>query len=334
MNPVNRSDFTPPGACGSRQRKKNSMPIGGLNQSMTNSASSTGSSNQTKSSRSILLLVTDGIFGAAYTPTDGHVDASGATHALAKAAQALGARIKRRVPVTGLMRVKTEWQVTTPEGVVHTEHVVLAASFWTREIAQQLGLNLPLYPLEHHEVVTGIVPELEALNFEVPTVRDPHAPSNVRQEGNGYLCGVYESNPKFWALNGIPIDFAEELLAPDLERLEPNLLRVVERIPTFGSAGIKAVNNGPICYTPDGCPLLGPVEQHHGLWLAAGFCIGIGTGGGSGEFLAKWMVEGKPAYDLPIVYPSRYSNDVTRERCLELIKKTYTRGYVLPGPAE
>ena len=280
------------------------------------------------------LLVTDGLFGAAYTPTDGHVDASGATHALAKAAQALGAQIKRRCPVKGLTRVKDEWQVTTSEATVRTEHVVLASSFWSRETARQLGLNLPLYALEHHEVVTGPIAELEALDFEVPTVRDPYAPSNTRQEGNGYLCGVYESNPKFWAIDGVPIDFAEELLAPDLDRLEPHLLRVMERIPTFGSAGIKAVNNGPICFTPDGCPLLGPVEQHHGLWLATGFCVGIGTGGGSGEFLAKWMVEGKPAYDLPMVYPSRYASDLTRARCLELIERTYTQGYALPDPVE
>lgn len=191
-----------------------------------------------------------------------------------------------------------------------------------------LGLNLPLYPVEHHEVITDTVPELEALDFEVPTVRDPWTPSNTRQEGYGYLCGIYEANPKFWATDGIPPDFAEELLPPDTERLEPHLLRIMERLPSFGSAGIKAINNDPICYAPDGYPLLGPVESHPGLWLATGFAIGIGTGGGSGEYLANWMVNGEPEYDLPIVYPSRFSNDIAKERCLQMIHETYARGYV------
>jgi len=215
--------------------------------------------------------------------------------------------------------------------MVHAEHVVLAASFWTRELVAPLGLNLPLYALEHHEVITDTVPELQALDFEVPTVRDPWVPSNTRQERGGFLCGVYESEPKFWAIDGIPPDFTNALLSPDTERLEPHLVRVMERLPAFGRAGIKTVNNGPICYAPDGCPMLGPVESHPGLWLAAGFAIGIGTGGGSGRFLADWMVDGVEPYPLPIVRPSRFANDMTRDACLQQIAATYRAGYVMPG---
>lgn len=277
------------------------------------------------------LLDVTSLHGAAHTPTDGHVDPTGATHALAKAAQKLGARIKRHTPVTDIKQGKSDWTVSTAHGGVAADKVVVASSFWAREMVAGLGLNLPLYPLEHHEVITGEVPVLAELGFEVPTVRDPWAPSNTRQERNGFLCGVYEANPKFWAVDGIPADFTEELLPPDMERLEPHLVRVMKRLPAFGEAGIKTVNNGPICYTPDGCPLLGPVEGHEGLWLATGFAIGIGTGGGSAEYLAYWMVNGEPEYDLPLVYPSRFSNDMTRERCLELIRQTYAAGYVTPA---
>ena len=276
------------------------------------------------------LLVTDGLFGAAHTPTDGHVDPSGATQALAKAATARGATIKRWCPVTDLTPSNTGWRITTADGDIGAEHVVLANSFWAREMVQGLGLSLPLYPLQHHEVVTEAVPELETLGFEMPTVRDPYAPANTRQERGGFLCGVYESEPEFWAVDGIPPDFTEELLPPDLARLEPHLVRVMERLPAFGSVGIKAVNNGPICYTPDGLPLLGPVAGHDGLWLATGFSIGIGTGGGSGEYLANWMVAGEPDDDLPAVYPSRFANTLSRDACLDAIRRTYAGGYSLP----
>ena len=164
-------------------------------------------------------------------------------------------------------------------------------------------------------------------------MRDPEAPSNIRQEGHGFLCGVYESDPQFWGIDEIPHGFTSELLPPDLERLGPHLLRVAERLPAFGRAGIRTVNNGPICYTPDGCPLLGPVDGHDGLWLAAGFAVGIGTGGGSGRFLADWMVEGQPGYELPIVHPSRFGCDMSRERCLSLIRETYAAGYTIPATA-
>ena len=277
------------------------------------------------------LLDTDGLHGAAHTPTDGHVDASGATHALAKAARTRGAQIRQQSPVAGLCHDNGAWRVTLASGeALDAENVILATSFWARELAEQVGLKLPLYPLEHHEIVTESLPALAALGFEVPTVRDPAAPANTRQEGHGFLCGVYEATPKFWAVEGIPEDFAEELLPPDLERLEPHLERVLARLPCFGEAGIKAINNGPICYTPDGAPLLGPAPGQPGLWLATGFCVGIGTGGGSGEYLARWMVEGRTPYDLPLVSPARFAEDLSRSDCLEMIWRTYTAGYPLP----
>ena len=274
------------------------------------------------------LLNVEGLLGAAHTPTDGHVDAAGATHALAAAAKQRGATIRCQCPVEQLQQLPNgEWLITTVQGQIQAEHIVMATSFWGREMAQQIGLNLPLYALEHHEIITGEVPELAELDFEVPTVRDPEAPSNTRQERNGFLCGVYEEQPVPWAVDGIPAEFKEELLVPNTERLESHLFKVIERLPAFGEAGIKQVNNGPICYTPDGCPLLGPVESHRGLWLATGFCVGIGTGGGSGRFLADWMVNGEPGFDLPMVYPARFSNAMTREEYLAEITATYARGY-------
>jgi len=278
------------------------------------------------------LVKTDGLFGAAHTPGDGHVDASGATHALAKVARSMGAEIWRQSPVRLIRQLKDRrWELETETGVVRAEHVVLAASFWTRELALQLGLDLPLYAFEHHEIITDDVPELKTIDHEVPTVRDPAAPANTRQEHYSLLCGVYERNPVLWATDGIPKDFGPELLVPDMNRLEPNLLRAMERIPAFAESGIKAVNNGPLCFPPDGCPLVGPVRSHPGLWLAAGFPVGIGTGGGAGKYLVDWMIDGKPPYDLPIVDPIRFAAPMIPEECFAKMKATYARGYVMPA---
>ena len=77
-------------------------------------------------------------------------------------------------------------------------------------------------------------------------------------------------------------------------------------------------------------PMLGPMPSHEGLWLASGFNVGIGTGGGSGEFLAKWMTSGSPPPGLPIVHADRFGNNMTTDAALEAIRKVYAVGYKLP----
>lgn len=273
---------------------------------------------------------TDGLYGAAHTPTDGHVDPTGATNALAKAAQTMGASIERHCPVEAIRHENGSWIVHTEKGTVTATHVVMAASFWTRELLSPLGLNVPLYATEHHEMITESIPALAQLDYEVPAYRDSYASVSVRQEQNGLLAGVYETDPVFWALEGIPKDFKEELLPPNTDRLMPHLDKMMHRIPAFGEAGIKTINNGPMCWTPDGLPMLGPIGDKKGLWLASGFNVGIGTGGGSAEFLAHWMVNGKPHFDLPIVHADRFANDMSQEAALESIRACYRQGYRLP----
>ena len=275
------------------------------------------------------LLSTKDLYGAASTPADGHVDAYSATVALAKQATRRGAEIWRHTPVERIEFLRGKWCLHTAKGQVWAEHVVVATSFWARELLEPLGINLSVYALQHHEIITAAIPELEAREAEVPAIRDSVASCNVRQEGHGFLCGIYEPNPKFWEVDGIPKDFGEELLPPEFERLEPYLKKVIDKLPAFGEAGIKKVNNGPICYTPDGCPLLGPLQGMKGLWLATGFNVGIGTGGGSGQFLAHWITKGKPPFDLSIVYPNRFSNTLQRDECLAQISKVYAKAYRL-----
>lgn len=276
------------------------------------------------------LIDISNIFGAAQTPTDGHVDPTGATQALAKAARKLGATVQRHCPVGGLKRESEHWIIDTPNGDVRASHIVIATSFWAREMLAPLGINVPLYATQHQEMITESIPTLESLEHEVPAWRDSYVSCSVRQEGKGVLAGVYEAEPKFWALDGIPKDFKEELFPSELDRITPHLEKLIERMPSFGEAGIKVVNNGPMCWTPDGLPMLGPIPDHEGLWLAAGFNVGIGTGGGSAEFLSAWMTTGKPPFELDIVHADRFGNDMSTETALDSIKKVYAVGYELP----
>ena len=276
------------------------------------------------------LLTTEDLVGAAHTPDDGHLDASGATHALAKAARNRGASIRCGTRVEEIEPTSDgRWKVVLSDSSVIAEHVVVANSFWARELLARLDINVPVFPLEHHELITESIPEIERLGFELPVIRDPVTPANFRQEGNGILCGVYESEPVPWGVDGIPRDYSGELLPNNIKILDAHLPHLFNRIPVFAQAGLKTVFNGLICYTPDGCPLLGPVMGFHGLWLATGFCIGIGTGGGSGNFLVNWIINGEPPYDLPAVSPDRFPHNLTSSEIVKSIIDTYASGYAL-----
>ena len=271
-----------------------------------------------------------GIEGAAHTPTDGHVDPTGATHAMAQAARNLGASIRRQCPVNALSLDGNRWVLDTPKGQITARNVVVATSFWAREMLEPLGLNLPLYPTQHHEVITDDLPQIAALPKELPAMRDSWVSCNVRQEKHGLLIGIYEKQPEFWALDGIPPDFKEELLPPNIDPLMPHLERLMQRMPLFAEAGIKLANNGPMCLTPDGLPLVGPVPSMPGLWLASGFNVGIGTGGGAAEILANWMITNRPPTGLEAIFADRFGTDMPQAAALSAIRDVYSRGYHLP----
>ncbi len=64
-----------------------------------------------------------------------------------------------------------------------------------------------------------------------------------------------------------PREFGKELFAGDLDRLLPHVEAAMKRVPCLEHAGIKTIVNGPISYTPDGSPLVGPawgVQQSSG----------------------------------------------------------------------
>ncbi len=277
------------------------------------------------------LMNIEGVLGAAHTPDDGHVDPTGATLAMANSAKALGAKILRQQPVDALSKTEAgQWEVKCGEEVFHADRVVISTSFWAREMLQPLGIEMPVYAMEHQEIITESHPDVEALTFELPTIRDPLIPGNVRQEGDGFLIGVYEKNPVAWNSNGIPPEFGQELLTPNTDRLMDNLERCMWRFPAIESAGIKVVNNGPLCYTPDGFPVVGPVASHEGLWMASGFHVGIGTGGGAAQYLSEWIVKGKPPYSLDAIHSKRFDAPIPTEEAVADIIGHYSAGYAMP----
>jgi dimethylglycine dehydrogenase len=278
------------------------------------------------------LVDTTGLLGAAWNPEDGHVDPTGVTRALVQGARARGAEVRLHERVTGIARAPGgAWRVTTDRGEILTEVVVDAAGTWAREVGRMVGLDLPIVPMEHQYLVTEPIPEIAALGRELPLLREVDVSYYLRQEGQGLLLGPYERGARPFGVGGIPPGFGADLLPPDLERLRPIIAGAMRRVPVLATAGVLRVVNGPITYTPDGNPLLGPAFGLRGFWLACGLSFGITQAGGAGRCLAEWIVEGQPPFDLFEVDPRRYGPYATERyavvRCVDIYEDEYAIVY-------
>ncbi len=269
----------------------------------------------------------------AHLPTDGHVDPSGVTRALASGATTGGAEIRRHAGVTAIERDGDCWLVRTTNGDIRAEVVVNAAGQWAREIGRLVGIELPIVSLEHHYLVTSALPEVQALARELPVLRDPDSSFYVRQEEDALLVGPFEPETVTWGLDGIPDDFHSSLLRPVMARLEECLLGCAERISTFTDAPIETIINGPDGYTPDGHCLMGPVPGLPNFHVLAGFSIfGIVFGGGAGKYAAEWIVEGQPSDNMWELDVRRFDEQAANssyvsERALEVYRREYAIQY-------
>ncbi len=226
------------------------------------------------------LVNFDGIRCIMFEQSGGNVDPSGVTHAYAIGARQRGAEIHRFTPVTATeQQPDGTWIVRTPKGDIRTQWVVNAAGLWGREVAAMAGIELPLQPTEHQYFVTETIPEIAALDRRLPSVADRDGEYYMRQEGKGLLVGAYERDMRFWAEDGTPLDFGHDLFPDDLERIEENMMRAIDRVPVAGMTGIKRVINGPMIWSPDSNVLYGPrpgpeelflLQRHHSRLLAVG----------------------------------------------------------------
>ncbi|MGR3501286.1 GcvT family protein [Pseudaestuariivita sp.] len=245
------------------------------------------------------LVNFDGIRCIMYEPDGGNVDPSGVTNAYAVGARQRGAEIHRFTPVTATeQQPDGTWIVRTPKGDIATPWVINAAGLWGREVAALAGLTLPLQPTEHQYFVTETIAEIAGMPARLPSVADRDGEYYLRQEGKGLLIGAYERDVRFWAEDGTPLDFAHDLFPDDLDRIEDNMMRAIDRVPVVGAAGIKRVINGPMIWSPDSNVLMGPVPELKGYFCCNGIIPGFSQSGGMGLMAAQWIIEGEMQYDM------------------------------------
>ncbi|MBY6048369.1 FAD-dependent oxidoreductase [Vannielia litorea] len=298
------------------------------------------------------LIETGDLKGAIYHTEDGYINPADVTQAMAKGARQRGVEIVRKIQADAFDWTGTHWEVTctkmlekggnlveSDEKVVITaEHVVTASGNHAQRTAKMLGIKMPAIPVEHTFIVMDKDPELvkwrEAGNPEHPVVRDADNESYAREERGGWILGIYEHGAPARFEYGVPDSFRADLFPLDLDRIADQYMAMAERVPSCAESGLKDDFNGPICYTPDGNPLVGPAPGLRNMWLAEGFSFGITAAGGTGYYLAQMMVEGEAEIDMASLDPKRYGSWMTTEYAARKNEECYEHVYILHHPDE
>jgi dimethylglycine dehydrogenase len=279
------------------------------------------------------------LVGALYHPHDGHIAPADLTMALRKGARSGGADIHEQTEVTAAKRTPSgEWHLTTSKGEIIAEHVVCATGNYARQTGRMFGINVPSIPVEHQYIVYDESPELKAYRQgggrELAVLRESDKSYYLREERMGWILGPYEAGAPARFADGVPDWFGKSLFDGDLDRLLPHVEAAMRRVPALANCGIKDIVNGPIAYTPDGTPLIGPAWGARNLWLNEGHSFGITAAGGSGWQLAEWIVEGEPGIDMTTADPRRFGPYTSKRYVVAKNEETYRNVFVIHFPDE
>src|SRR5258706_8131252 len=279
------------------------------------------------------LMSLDDVKGGVYLPTDGQIDPTGLTNALAAGAKSRGAKFMMNTRVTEITVSNNEVkEVVTDKGVIKADVVIDAAGLWGNDIANMVGITLPLIPMAHLYLITKPIKDQPQ---KMPTMRDPDNLIYYRGTASGMIAGGYEHEPKPWGLNGVPQDWNFKLLEPDWDRFTPLMENIIKRVPSMESVEIVQLLNGPEGFTPDSEYLLGPTAVR-GFWVACAFCAhGIAGAGGIGKVMAEWIIDGHPEWDMWKLDARRFGNQYGSQAfTLARTVETYGKYYDIHMPYE
>ncbi|MEM6760819.1 MAG: FAD-dependent oxidoreductase [Pseudomonadota bacterium] len=260
------------------------------------------------------LISTDNLIGGLWDPMDGDIDPAQLCQALARRARKAGAEVYRHTPVTGLTQHRDHsWTVHTVKGDIDCEVVINACGYRVNEVGAMMGVHHPVASMEHQYFLTEEIPAIRDAGHRMPLLRCPISDYYCRQEKNGLLLGFYEQDCKTWGMDGISPDFTNALCPDDLDRVTDVLEGAIARMPVLAEVGVHTVVNGPITYTIDGAPLVGPIPGKRNAFCIIGLRAGLGEGGGHGWLLAQMIVHGEACYDTWVLDPRRFTSQGNAE---------------------
>ncbi len=277
------------------------------------------------------LARTDDVLAGFYVAEDGRVNPVDVTMSLARGARQFGVTLAQGVTVEDIViRDGAVHSVVTDHGTIECEYVVNAAGMWARQLGEKSGVAIPLQAAEHYYLITE---QMEGLDPSWPVIEDPANFGYYREEVGGLMIGLFESICAPWKVEGIPNNSSFTTLQPDWDRMGPYVEAAMSRVPKSADIGIRTFFCGPESFTPDLRPIIGPAPEVRNYFIAAGLnSIGILTGGGIGQLVARWITTDDPGADVTGMHPDRLQRyqsnpEYRRTRTVESLGMVYQCHY-------
>ena len=232
--------------------------------------------------------------------------------------------------------------VKTHRGTIHADHVIVCAGLWGRLIANMVGEDLPVMPIDHPLTFFGPYNEFAGTGKDIgyPLLRDQGNSAYMRDtgdpttpEGGQIEWGYYEEKePRLCHPRDI-LEKEQARLSPsqrdlDIEQIMEPLERAMELTPILAELGYNEAYsfNGLLQVTTDGGPSIGESEKAKGLWYAV--AIWVKDGPGMAKLLVDMMTDGKTdidhhAIDYARFYPHQKTEQFIWDRCTETAMKVY-----------
>ncbi len=253
------------------------------------------------------------LVGATYSLLDAHVNPMRLCFAFSRAAKRLGAKVYLGTSVLDIRAENSKVKsVITNRGEIKTNIIINAAGVYAPFIGEMVGLSLPIKPRRGQIIVTESVPKLVmadvlcakyiAAKYNPNILKESDNPEtrlgvglSLSQTRDGQI--LIGSTREFVGYNKNTTHEALHAIVNNAVRLVP-ALRNIHAIRSF--AGLRP-------YTPDGLPLLGPVENVQGFIMAAGHeGDGIALSPVTGKIISDLITEGKTFMDVSELSPSRF----------------------------
>jgi glycine/D-amino acid oxidase-like deaminating enzyme len=233
--------------------------------------------------RSLEPALTGTYAGAIYLPpladglADAHVDPVLLARAYARAAQNAGAMIGTGTAVTAIRT--TAGRVTgviTDAGEIACRVVVDAAGVWAPSVAAMVGVALPIAPRRGQWLRTAPdgSPTVHRPILEAAYLLAKFDPAYGERSPDPFLRmgGALTLMPRAdgGTFVGNSREFAGFDTTPDPAMTDAILRHAAAFMPSLAEAPIAMRGAGLRPYTPDGLPILGPVDGVEGFVMAAG----------------------------------------------------------------
>jgi sarcosine oxidase, subunit beta len=227
-------------------------------------------------------LRSDDILGGSFCSSDGFVDPYSAMNGFMAWAADHGAKLLKNATVTAIHRdAQGISAVETTKGCLSTRILVDAAGAWAAGIAKMVNIDLPVEPLRRMLVPTE---PFDQFPHTAPMIIDMSNGFHFRPEALGFLLAWNdpEETP------GFKTDFEPSFI-------EKILQRAADRVPVFENVAVnpKRAWAGLYEMTPDHHPILGPVPEVPGFFLANGFSgHGVMHAPATGKILSDLILRG------------------------------------------